>query len=260
MSRTQIITKYAHFVSRICDTMVERDVSVTSLRTFVLQLPAFASDQESKRQGRLLSEVEEKLEAVDSVDKIVNLIGRECASFLNYGIFKSIMDKYCGDLDCDEFNYPTHLKDYVDRHNVKEFFDVNPQLEKFTKNSKKLKLKMDIELTCKVARIVDLKYSLGAILGLRPSALRLYSVEEGCVIVTFLIPAFVKDAIFKKITDKQKKDIQALSVLWMECDEYRVNFVKKFNASRGKKMVVLSSFQSCTESDPSSKAIKKLHP
>lgn len=89
-------------------------------------------------------------------------------------------------------------------------------MEKLTKASKKLKLKIDIEFTSKVARVVNLKSSLAALLGLRPSALRLFSIEEGCVIVTFLIPDFVADTIFgadKRMSISQKEGFQSLSVL-----------------------------------------------
>ena len=217
----------------MCDCVVNRGVSVQSLCTFLLELPAFVSD-EDENQGRLLSGVQEKLEKADTIYNVFNLLRKECASFLNYDIYESIQNKFCTEVECEDFKYPDRLKAYIDGHNVKEFFDVNPQLEKVTEASIKLCLKLDIEVTSKVAKVVNLKSSVAALLGLKPSALRLFSVEEGCVIVTFLIPAFVADIIFatgKMIT--MSKGFQDLSVLWIKCGDFKFDFggiVNLFNA------------------------------
>ena len=188
------------------------------LRTYLLKLPAFADEN----QGKLLSGVENKLEKADTIYKVIDLLGKECASFLNYEIYKSIQDYFCGGVDCDDFKYPERLKAYIDMHKVKEFFAVNPQLEKITEASIKLCLKLDIEVTTKVAKVVNLKSSVAALLGLNPSALRLFSIEEGCVIVTFLIPAFVADIIFTsgRMTSKRVRSFHELSIQWIKCGDF----------------------------------------
>ena len=215
------MTQFAHYVSSIIDCVVDRDVGVQRLRAFLLELPTFASGEE-ENQGRLLSGVEEKLEKAGTIYEIFNLIRKECASFLNYDIYLSIQNKFCSDVKCDDFKYPERLKAYINEHKVKEFFDINSQLEKITEASKKLCLKLDIEVTSKVTKLVDLKSTVAALLGLKPSALRLYSVEEGCVVVTFLIPFFVVDIVFAagRMTSKTMKSFQELSVLWMKCGNF----------------------------------------
>lgn len=142
---------------------------------------------------------------------------------MNYEIFQSIQDKYCSDVDCEDFKYPGRLQAYIKKHEVKEFFDINPQLEKFTKASRKLKLKIDIGLTSKVAKVVDLKSSLAALLDLTPSALRLFSIEEGCVVVTFFIPAFVADVVFpanNNFSTKYEEGFRRLSILRLICGNF----------------------------------------
>ena len=227
INRNRIITLYAHFVSSLCDCLVDKGVSVHRLRTFLLKMPAFERGDDKQCQAKLLSGVKSKLEEADTVYKIFDLLGEECASFLNYDIYRSIQDKFCSDVDCDDFKYPEYLKAYIEQHKLKEFFDVNPKLEKLTKASKKLKLKMDIELTSKVARVINLKSSLAALLGLRPSALRLFSIEEGCVLVTFLIPATVAGSVFpadKKVDAQQMEGFRSLSVLWATCGDFHMDF------------------------------------
>jgi hypothetical protein len=225
LNRKKIVTQYAHYVSSLCDYVVERGVSAERLRTFLLKMPAFSSDKDSQR-GALLSGVKDKLEEADTIYRIFDLLGDECASFLNYDIYQSIQDKYCSDIDCEDFKYPERLKAYIDKHNVIEFFDINPKLEVFTQASKKLKLKFEIELTSKMARVVSLKSSIAALLGLRPSALRLFSIEEGCVVVTFLVPTFAADYIFppgKNMNFGLAEDLQHLSVLRLTCGDFEMD-------------------------------------
>lgn len=44
LKRKKIITQYAHYVSSICDFVVEKGVAVQPLCTFLLQMPAFSPD------------------------------------------------------------------------------------------------------------------------------------------------------------------------------------------------------------------------
>lgn len=224
---------YACYVSHLCECVKKKGVDVHELCTFLLRLFAFApSDKYHQQQDKtLLSKMKVELKEAKTINDIIDLIGEECASFLNYGIYQSILEKYCGDIDCEEFKYPEKLQAYIDQHSIKEFFDVNPQLEESTKSSKKLKFKIDIESTSKVARVVNLKSAIAKILGLKPSALRLYSVEEGCVIATFLIPAHVADAIFSSdvvLTAEERKELRDLSVIWMKCGDYECD-IREFD-------------------------------
>jgi hypothetical protein len=193
----------------------ESGVSVEDFRTYLLKLPAFASDH----HDTLLSGVRAEMKKADTINKLFDLIGEEYTSFLNYDIFQSILNKYCKGVDCEDLKYPEHLKAYVDEHNVAEFCSVNPQLAKTSTTSEKLHFKFDIEKTCRVGKVFDLKPKIAKLLGVIPSALQLFSVEDGCIIVTYLIPAFVAENIFAEdgdMTVEQWTAFQALSVQWVK--------------------------------------------
>lgn len=77
-----------------------------------------------------------------------------------------------------------------------------------------------------MAKVVDLKSEIAAILGVTPSALRLFSIEEGCVIAVYLTPAFVAHSIFPangQLTAQQKDSFRSISVLWIECGDHRAS-------------------------------------
>lgn len=220
----QIMQRYASFVSCLCDNVKKKEITVENLRTYLLKQRAFAGSDGDDKRDMLLSEVRTKLQKAGTINEIFDLIGEEGTSYLNYDIFKFILDKYCHDVEDDDLKYPEYLKEYIEQHNVKEFFEINPQLEKDTAGYKKLQLKFDIEQTSKMVKLVNLKPAIAKILGLMPSALRLVDVEEGCVVATFLIPTFVADDIFpadKKMATHEADALRALSVLWVKCENYR---------------------------------------
>ena len=224
LKRKKIIEQYACYVSRICECVNEKHITVNELRTFVYRLPAFTSDCDEI--DCLLSGIKDELEGKNSINKIFDLIGDKCASFLNYTIYQAILDKYCRDIECEEFKYPDKLKAYIDEHSIEDLFKANPQLKKcssIVKSKELLQLKIDVKPTSKAARVFDLQNALCEILHLAPSALELFSIEEGCVIVTFLIPASVAEKIFlptMKLTEKQEETLKAFSVLWIKCGSY----------------------------------------
>lgn len=204
-------------------------MTVDNLRSYLLNLPAFMCDHDDDEQKcPLLSEIAEELEKATTINKIFDLLSTKYASFLNYDIFQGIGEKYSiKEQDHEELNYSEHLKTYINRHKLSEFVELNPALENFTDVSKKLILKLDINLSfCKLADVFELNDAIAEILNLKPSALRLLSVKEGCVVVTFLIPASVAEIIFSSgvyITAKQE-EFRALSVRWLKCGDYMFDF------------------------------------
>jgi hypothetical protein len=212
--RDAIMNRFACFVLSLCTHVKESGVSVENFRTWLLQLPAFASDH----HDTLLSGVRAEMRKADTINKLFDLIGEGYTSFLNYGILDSILSKYCKDVDCEDLKYPEHLEAYINEHNVTEFGLVHPQLVKISTTSEKLCFKFDIEKTRKIGKVLELGPQIAKILKVLPSALQLFSVEEGCIIVTYLIPVFVAEKVFTegKMTMEQWAAFRALSVQWVK--------------------------------------------
>ena len=120
-------------------------------------------------------------------------------------------------------------------HKLSEFEEINPMLKKVECGSKKMVLKFDIDTTCKLSKLQDLTKAVANILRLRKSALRLLSIEKGCVVATFLIPAPVADFIFSsgKIFPAGKiEEFQAQSLLLLECNGFKYDFNKLNDRSK----------------------------
>lgn len=232
----EIIKKYAAYV----DCAVEKkEVSPIELRFYLLSISAFCSGSCNGQRFALVSD-EHELKSCATITDIFAFLTTKCASFLNYDIFQDIIKKYDIATDRSELNYPQYVNEYIEKHKVSEFMKINPLL-KPKNGSETLTLKYDVDYTCKLAKISELKNSLAEILDLHPSALHIIDIEEGCIVVTFHILASVAKAIFvheRVFTSQQKNAFHAASVLWLKCNGYTFNFKesdkKEVNESQGK--------------------------
>ena len=223
----RIILLYSSYVSCIRESVKAKGVCASDLSSDLLTISAF---NHTKKQRMLLSAHETELEDAADVNKIFNILAKEYASFVNYGIFRVIANKYEVDHSQEELKYPDHLKDYLERHKVSEFIEINPLLKKYTATSTKLTLKIDIESTARLAKLERLKAVFAKIIGVKSAAMQLLDIKSGCVIVAYLIPTPVAELIFNKytiFTEEQEVQMQNLSVLWLECNDCRFDFTAK---------------------------------
>lgn len=218
----QIVTLFADYTSCICTLVKKKGVSVQDLGTYLLQLPALKCDRNEQRYKLLL-----EIKAV-TVNEIFDRVISGCASFLNYDIYQAIAKKYRIDNDrkLKKLKYPEHLKAYLEKHKICEFVKINPLLENLTfiGSSEKLILKFDMDLTERVHKVFNVKAAVAKILGLMPSALHFCSINEGCVIVIFLIPRHIAAIIFTgdtKFTLQQLKEFQTLRIMWLKCGNFK---------------------------------------
>ncbi len=220
-----ITKKYAFYVDCLRTVLEEKGVTAEALHSYLLSVSAFSSSCSGHRLA-LVSDNKHELEKAETVRDIFDFLTTECASFLNCEIFQDIMEKYNINEDRKELKYHEHLKAYIKKHTVSEFVKINPLL-KPKKGCKKLTLKYDIDSTCKLAKVQELKNCIAEILELNPSALHIIDIEDGCVLVTFAIPASVADIIFTPdtvFTSQQENALRDASVQWLECNGNTFHF------------------------------------
>jgi hypothetical protein len=232
LDRQEIMKRYGSYVQYIRKSIINQGVTAETLSTFLMGLFAF---NHREQQDVLLSG--SKLEEAVEVNFIFRLLIKEYSSFLNYGIFQIIQEEYVADEGQRELQYPSHLKEYIKKHNVAEF--TNPALEKHTDSSQIMTVKFDIPETCKLARLDNLKNEIAKILKITPLGLQLIDVEKGCVKVTFLVANSIANVIFTgdqhEIFSPQEKDeFQALSIQWLKCKGYEWNFAAEVGHEQSK--------------------------
>ena len=228
-NRQDIVTRYASYFRCIRKSIEEKKITVSDFSCYLISLEAFESDNDV--QCKLLTEIKPELEKANSIGKLFVLVLVYCASFMNIGILQHIVKEYELDNGDDKLKYPEYLLAFINKHRISEFAEINPELDKAIKKSKEVSLKLDIDATCKLSKITDLQVAVARILHLIPSAIQLYSIEDGCVIVKFLLPKKVADIIFhssKIFSTTEEMKLQSLSVLWLKCDSVRFYVSKKF--------------------------------
>lgn len=218
---TEIKNCYASFTCHLCKSIQDKGVSVDKFRSYLLTLSAF----KDKPQCRVLSNIQDKLENAKTIEKIFSYV-TEWATFLDDDIFQLIVEVY--KIDCRSIDYSMHLWNYLRKHKISDFAKINPKLRD-VEDCSVLTLKMNIERVRDITNVIDLKRKVATILGMRASALRLMDIQEGCILVTFLVPALVPDVLFgdgRELTITQLKQLQDLSIQWMKCGEHMIKIRK----------------------------------
>jgi hypothetical protein len=225
----EIQRKFANFVSSIFEKIFELDVNVVTFRFFLLNLPALACD-DGDEHHKLLYGIKNELCKAVSIEKIFLLL-RDYLSFLDYQTYLDIAVKYKIEIKEEESEYLKHLNEYAKRHTISDLVDVLPKLhkctDKFTEASKTIVFKLNVKLSCKFAKVVDLKSALAKLLGFHPSAMRFISIEKGSILISFVVPFFAAEYIFymdKKFSQQEKEQFQALSIVWLDYDNRKFNF------------------------------------
>ena len=222
-------SSYVNFVRR---ALQRGGVTARALSTSLLTLPAFDANPGQPGSDReniaLLAEAREKLEKADSVcDIFITLSSRFLTSFLNYDIYEHMIEEFDLDRSHEKMRYPKHLRAYVEKHKIAEFVAINPRLADVSLSSKELAVKFDCDPRhTPASRIVQLKEAVAGVLGTRSSALRIYSVEEGCVVIRFLVSACIADIVFEgsELSSEQVEGFRNLSALWLKCGGTAVSF------------------------------------
>lgn len=186
-------------------------MSADDLCADLLNLPFFKSNPA----------IAAELKKANSVNEIFIVLTSVC-SFWDYDIFEFLIFEYELDQKHQKLHYAQHFDSFIGKHKVSEFTLINPALVKYdceSGDSKKLTLKFDIDIVdCCLTKVNELKEVIAAALNINHSALRLLSIQEGCMEVTFLIPTVRANVVFAddwKLVSDKSKDLQASSLITM---------------------------------------------
>ena len=221
----QITEQYASYITCIRDSlesMQEKDGKTKKrLYKHLLGLRARDSGDNVDMEGhKLLSELTSELEEANDIDKIIDLIEENCATYLNIWIFQNIVDQFHLDTDQEALKYPEFLKQYFEKHKISEIIEKIPKFKNRVGEYTELTFKLNIALTIKFSNLIHIEIAIAQILGISPAAITIQDIEEGCVVVTSCIPTYVAEDIFtsdKTFSPEEEEKFRLLSVLWLQC-------------------------------------------
>lgn len=180
--------KFNQFVTSTFDSLIERDINVSSLIIFFQQRVDVAT----------------KLERVETIHH-VHAVVKAHFSFLNFEVIEDLVNAYGTEKD------KKNLKEYVeafdkfiivtDKNRVKLRV---PHIH--GKNKIVLKLDLDSDkIPLKTLRMI--KKRISSILKVNRSVLELKEIVKGCLELEFLVPAVIWERVFKLRGDAKVKNL-----------------------------------------------------
>ena len=206
----QICKKYASLTSSIRSSLKQRSITPAGLTERLMDLEGFLPLRKGTKQCLLENRISEFKNAT-SVEDIFFILKEYC-SFYNHGIIEYIVEEL-GTSE-DKARLEKYKKDFTDycRRSVFEcpFSRGSEKSSHFTD----LVMKVDSDSMIKpyTIKAVDLFHTqVAKVLQVTKHTLHLWSVEEGCLKLTFQIPLLLKTLIFPLTVD-QRRNLKELGV------------------------------------------------
>ena len=176
------------------DTYIAENLcaDITIVKNFVLDLVRDMAQEENEAELKRATLIPEIILALCPYK-----------SFLNYGIIESIANKFgTPDISAVMQKYVIAFNDFCKRSAFE--LPVNVLPNKVNKRKEKiLSVKLTKRGVASIRDIVSVQLNMATILGVKPWALKICSIEKGCLCVRFLVPAAVMNKILPLSPDKK---------------------------------------------------------
>lgn len=163
---------------------------------------------------------EEDLTGTRNIDDVFKIIRPYC-SYFNYDLIETLIQIH------GSRQAKTYFKKYIQAFS--SYCRAIPCVEEMCSNkdtkSKRTKLKFKLDFDrqqLKPDAVRSIKRKIAKQLGMRPSALFLCGIKEGCILLEFLVPTFIAEQLFPLSKAQRiglQRDIKALSI---ECETLNV--------------------------------------
>ena len=170
-------------------------------------LKSFTVSEDVNRDSLVLTLVkkegvfkEEELARAKTIFDVLKTIKPYC-SYFNYDIIEVLVEVHGSDLT------KSYFKEYIQA--FAEYCKAMPCAEEIcgsedtTLRRSKLHFKLDFDRQLKPDAVRTIKSKIARHLGIRPSALYLCRIKDGCIELEFLIPDFILQSVFP-LRDEQK--------------------------------------------------------
>ena len=209
----RITASYSKLNQCVIQSLENRSITPKQLSTVLMNLSAFRVQKDDKAMS-LLADNLDNIRKADEVDDVFYIL-RPYGSFFDCHVIRHIVDSsLCTDEDRKELQkYEKELATYCQR----SVFEC-PHIENKDPMFHSFVMKVDDSvLKSSVMKAIDaFRVEVAEACGLEGHTLRLCTVEEGCLQLTFQIPPCVIDSVFP-LTHEQKVALKGLGVLKLTC-------------------------------------------
>jgi len=207
-------------VTRTCDSVEER-ISVVKFARSILALGAYDPAPEDHDRS-LLNEHRDEIKRAESISEIFNILNAYW-NYLSYEILEYIIELYGTSEDKERMRkYDEELHSFCKRR----LFEVPMPVSgsgtesKSSPKQEKLYVKLDVQENIPADQFYQIKGRIAKILHVNSATLQIYSMNKGCVQLTFLVPRFVAQEIFPLSYEQTLAPSKDVSVIRLECGQY----------------------------------------
>ena len=211
---------FGSLISTTCDSVEER-IPVIKFVKHVLALGAYDPAPE-ERDRSLLDEHRQEIKGAKSISEIFIILSAYW-NYLSYEILEYIIEYYGTSDDAERLrNYNKKLHDFCKRRIFELPMPVrgNGTENESSPKQEKLYVKLDVREDIPSEQFNQIKGRIAKILHVRPATLQIFSIDEGCVQLTFVIPKFVAQEIFPLSCEQASALSEDVSVIRLECGNY----------------------------------------
>ena len=211
---------FGSLVTTTCDSIEER-IPVLKFAKHILALGAYDPAPE-ERDRSLLDEHRQEIKGAKSISEIFIILSAYW-NYLSYEILEYIIEHYGTSDDTERLrNYNAKLHDFCKRRIFELPMPVrgNGTENKSSPKQGELYVKLDVREDIPSEQFNQIKGRIAKILHVRLATLQIYSIDKGCVQLTFLIPKFVAQEIFPLSYKQTSALCKDASVIRLECGDY----------------------------------------
>jgi hypothetical protein len=200
--------KFLKFEAQLVISLDGRITAANVVRTLMKHCIVYPT--ESVYNISLLQDHRQALLDAKDIEEVFAII-HPYYSYYNYELLQTIVEAYGSEEDIERMQrYILDFTKYCRRVPCVEFYDDHcPKRVKL-----KLKLDYDKEMLM-LADIKNIQRNISKILNIRPSVLFLYSVDDGCTAITFLVPDPCIHAVLKLLKEKSttlQKEVKMMTI------------------------------------------------
>ena len=211
---------FGSLVTTTCDSVEER-IPVVKFAKHILALGAYDPAPE-ERDRSLLDEHRQEIKGAGSISEIFIILSAYW-NYLSYEILEYIIEHYGTSDDAKRLkDYSVKLHDFCKRRIFEFPMPVrgNGTENKSSPKQEELYVKLDVRDDIPSEQFNQIKGRIAKILHVRPATLQIFSIDKGCVQLTFLIPKFVAQKIFPLSEEQTSALSKDVSLIRLECGDY----------------------------------------
>ena len=169
----------------------------------------------SPKSAAVIQSYEYVLENIDNVESVKDVI-EENSTFFDYRPVEYMIEIVGMEKDKRQLEtYKEDFEHYIKRRVFECPTKIGPT---HAPNNKELHVKVEFDYS-KLVKLKQFQCRLSLILEVSVHVLRISSIKEGCIQLTFLIPSFVQEAIFP-LSAEQEVTLKELGIIQLSCGDY----------------------------------------